>query len=48
LLGFFWKEFLSFFCDFDSTYLFEDIHVVSDVPVLCKFAIDDAIDGFEA
>ena len=44
LLGIFWEKFLSFFCDFDSIYLFEHIYVVSDVPVFCKFAINYAID----
>jgi hypothetical protein len=45
LLGIFWKEFLSFFCVFDSTYLFEQIQSVGDEPSLYKFAISYAIDG---
>jgi len=44
LLDIFWKEFLCFFCVFDSTYLFEKGQIITEVPSLYKFAINYAID----
>ena len=39
----FWKENFSFFSDLDRAGLFEDIDVISYVPIFCKFAINNTI-----
>lgn len=41
---FLWKNLLALFGVFDRAYLFENINIVSDISVLCKFAINDTID----